>query len=125
MSSSSITWKPRLMVMQFLDDAVFVAAATQSGGTVTVTSGSNAPVTSSVAAGIQVFQVPMGVGAQSFKLTTSTGKSGTATSNVTISADCWVCRPWSRDRVIADGRQNGIYNFNYHSGLILPVASPE
>lgn len=93
----------------FLDDAVFVAAATQSGGTVTVTSGSNAPVTSSVAAGIQVFQVPMGVGAQSFKLTTSTGKSGTATSNVTISADCW----------------NGIYNFNYHSGLILPVASPE
>lgn len=65
---------------------------TKSGGSVTITSGSNAPVTSSVAAGVQMFEVPMGVGSQSFEFKTTAGKSGTATANVSISADCWVCQ---------------------------------
>jgi len=76
-----------------LNDSVFVAAMTKSGGSITVTSGSEAPVTSSVGAGVQVFEVPMGVGTQSFQFCTNEGKSGSATSNVTISADCWVSSP--------------------------------
>ena len=75
-----------------LDDSVFVAAMTKAGGSVTVTSGSNPPITNTVSPGVQVFQVPMGVGIQSFSFSTTTGKSGTATSNISISADCWVSR---------------------------------
>ena len=69
---------------------MFVAAMTKSGGSVTITSGSNAAVTHTVGSGVQVFQVPMGVGEQSFKFSTTAGKSGSATADVTISSDCWV-----------------------------------
>ncbi len=88
-----------------LDDSVFIGTMTTSGGSVTVTSGSNAPVTSSFAAGVQVFSVPMGVGTQSFQFSTTAGKSGTATSNVTISADCWVSRHYRSERIVTDVRR--------------------
>lgn len=74
----------------FLEDSVFVTAMTISGGTVTVTSGSNAAVTTTVDSGVQTFQVPMGVGTQSFSFQTNSGGSGSGSGNVTISADCWV-----------------------------------
>ena len=103
-----------------LEDSVFVATMTKSGGNVTVSSGTNTPVTSNVAAGVQIFQVPMGVGTQSFQFATNSGKSGTAISNITVSADCWVSHSiWlSGCADLLD--QNGIYNFNYHSGSISP-----
>ncbi|KIR70458.1 mutanase [Cryptococcus deuterogattii CA1014] len=86
----------------FLGDTVFVAAMTKSGGTVKVTSGNNQAVVQRLDAGVQMIEVPMGVGEQTFEFVTFQGGYGKTTSNVTISADCW----------------NGIYNFNYHSGSI-------
>ncbi|KAK8858755.1 hypothetical protein IAR55_002984 [Kwoniella newhampshirensis] len=86
----------------FLSDTVFVATMTKAGGTVKVISGSNAPFTQQVAAGVQMIEIPMGVGKQSFEFTTSGGGSVNGDSSIEVSADCW----------------NGIYNFNYHSGTI-------
>ncbi|KAL0240570.1 hypothetical protein I308_106367 [Cryptococcus tetragattii IND107] len=86
----------------FLGDTVFVATMTKSGGTVKVTSGNNQAVVQQLEAGVQMIEVPMGVGEQTFEFVTFQGGYGKTTSNVTISADCW----------------NGIYNFNYHSGSI-------
>ena len=68
---------------------MFVGVQTTAGGTVTVTSGSNPPVTHSVQAGVQMLKVPMGTGTQSFELQTAAG-SGSGQGNVTISPDCWV-----------------------------------
>jgi len=73
-----------------LEDVVFVATMTRSGGSVTVTSGSNPPHTQNVDAGVQIFQVPMGVGPQSFSLKSINGGSGSGTSSVPISSSCWV-----------------------------------
>ena len=91
----------------FLADSVFVATMTKNGGQVTVTSGDNTAVTTVVDGGVQVFQVPMAAGQQAFSFQTSS-QPGTATgsSNLTVLDTCW----------------NGIYNFNYHSGVI-PAAS--
>jgi len=86
-----------------VDDVVFVGTWTQNGASVTVTSGSAGPVTETVAAGVQVFSVPMGIGQQEFSITTPAGKTGSATSSISISPGCW----------------NGIYNFNYNSGSIM------
>lgn len=86
----------------FLGDTVFVSTMTQSGGIVKVTSGGNHAVVQQVDAGVQMIEVPMGVGEQTFEFITFQGGYGKTTSNVKISADCW----------------NGIYNFNYHSGSI-------
>lgn len=86
----------------FLEDTVFVSTMTKSGGIVKVTSGGNQAVVQQVDAGVQMIEVPMGVGEQIFEFTTFQGGYGKTTSNLTISADCW----------------NGIYNFNYHSGSI-------
>lgn len=91
---------------EFVADSVFVAAMTKSGGTVTVTSGSNAAVTKTVAAGIQVIEVPMGAGEQQFKITPTGGSELSGTGNITVSADCW----------------NGIYNFNFASGSVMAAA---
>lgn len=74
---------------QFLGDTVFVASMTKAGGSVTVTSGSNAPVTTTVPAGVFMMAIPMGTGTQRFSMTTAAG-TGSGTGNVTISADCWV-----------------------------------
>ena len=82
-------------------DEVFVATMTKNGGSFTAISGGNAPVIHSAAPGVQIFRVPMGVGAQDFTFTAA-GQSGYGNSSVPISADCW----------------NGVYNFNYHSGSI-------
>ncbi|WWD18650.1 hypothetical protein CI109_103103 [Kwoniella shandongensis] len=87
---------------EYVSDTIFVAVMTKSGGTVTVTSGSNAPVTQDVAAGVQMVEVPMGVGKQQFELKSTGGGSGSGSSTVDISSDCW----------------NGIYNFNFHSGTV-------
>ncbi|KAK4688116.1 glucan endo-1,3-alpha-glucosidase, partial [Tremellales sp. Uapishka_1] len=86
----------------FVSDTVFVAAQTKSGGSVTVTSGNNSPVTQPVGPGVTMLQVPMGVGPQTFEFTPTGGAKASATGNVTISDQCW----------------NGIYNFNFHSGVV-------
>lgn len=86
---------------EFVKDSVFVAAMTKNGGSIKVTSGDKAAVTLEAKAGVDVFEVPMGVGKQAFELTTS-GGSATGTGNQTIDAGCW----------------NGIYNFNFYSGTI-------
>lgn len=77
----------------FLGDTVFVATMTKSGGTVKVTSGNNQAVVQQLEAGVQMIEVPMGVGEQTFEFVTFQGGYGKTTSNVTISADCWVSFP--------------------------------
>lgn len=74
----------------FLGDTVFVSTMTQSGGIVKVTSGGNHAVIQQVDAGVQMIEVPMGVGEQTFEFITFQGGYGKTTSNVKISADCWV-----------------------------------
>ncbi|OXV08032.1 hypothetical protein Egran_04205 [Elaphomyces granulatus] len=77
-----------------MQDTVFVVSLLQSPATVEVSSGSNNQ-TFNAAAGASAFQVPMGVGTQSFKVTrnSNTVLSGTSLKNI---IDC-VC---------------GLYNFN-------------
>ena len=84
-----------------MQDVVFVVALLKSAGTVTVQSGSNTK-SFNAPAGATSFQVPMGVGAQSFSLTRGgqTVLSGTSLKN--IISDC-VC---------------GIYNFNAYVGTL-------
>lgn len=77
----------------FLEDTVFVSTMTKSGGIVKVTSGGNQAVVQQVDAGVQMIEVPMGVGEQMFEFTTFQGGYGKTTSNLTISADCWVSSP--------------------------------
>ncbi|ORY25953.1 glycosyl hydrolase family 71-domain-containing protein [Naematelia encephala] len=86
----------------YVEDAVFVATMTKSGGSVTITSGSNAPVQQTVKAGVDMVSVPMVPGQVSVQFTTTSGGSGSATSNITVSTECW----------------NGIYNFNFNTGSI-------
>lgn len=87
---------------EMVEDVVFVATMTKSGGTVNVQSGSQPATQHTVEAGVQVFQVPMGVGIQQFSFQTAQGKTGGGSSNVSVTDTCW----------------NGIYNFNFHSGSI-------
>lgn len=54
-----------------------------------MTSGSNPPVSHTAGPGVQIFQVPMGVGSQTFQFEAD-GKKGSDTPNITISAECWV-----------------------------------
>jgi hypothetical protein len=77
-----------------MQDTVFVVSLLQSPATIEVSSGSNNQ-TFNAAAGASAFQVPMGVGTQSFKVTrnSNTVLSGTSLKNI---IDC-VC---------------GLYNFN-------------
>lgn len=89
--------------IQFLEDTVFVGVQTKNGGTLTVTSGANAPVAQPVAAGIQVVKIPMGVGKQSFQLTTAAGANIAGESSHEVVNTCI----------------NGKYNFNFGSGLIV------
>jgi glucan endo-1,3-alpha-glucosidase len=72
-----------------VQDVIFIATLTRSGGTFTVDSGSNSPVTQTAGPGVQIFQVPMGVGVQVFNFEAD-GKKGSDSPNVTISAECWV-----------------------------------
>lgn len=103
-----------------LDDSVFVTVLSQSGGTVTVTSGNNAPSVHQVPPGSHAFSVPMGVGKQNFKFVSNRGGSKEGTSTVPISDQCWVSNR-RQERVggeIANELQNGIYNYNFHSGSL-------
>jgi hypothetical protein len=86
---------------ELVDDTVFVAVITKNGGTLTVTSGGNAPVTEKVEAGVQMVKVPMGAGAQTFQLKTTDGASLSGKGVHDISADC------------IDGQYN--YNINVGS----------
>ncbi|BEI83295.1 hypothetical protein CcaverHIS002_0311630 [Cutaneotrichosporon cavernicola] len=90
---------------ELVKDSVFVAAMTKSGGTLKVTSGGNAPVSLEAKGGVDVFEVPMGVGEQSFELTT-TGGSASGKSNLTISDQCW------------ESRLGKVYNYNFYSGVL-------
>ncbi|KAL7420747.1 hypothetical protein Q5752_004699 [Cryptotrichosporon argae] len=85
----------------YVSDTVFVTTLTSSGGSFTATSGSNAAFSQTVAAGVQIFEVPMAAGTQTFSFTTAQG-TASATSNITVSSGCW----------------NGEYNFNFHAGEI-------
>ncbi|ODN93422.1 hypothetical protein L198_05287 [Cryptococcus wingfieldii CBS 7118] len=86
----------------YLEDTVFVSTMTQWGGVIKVTSGNSLPVIRYVEQGVQMVEVPMGVGAQSFEFVSFKGGFGRTTSNVTVTDECW----------------NGIYNYNYNAGSI-------
>jgi glucan endo-1,3-alpha-glucosidase len=55
--------------INYLSDSIFVATMLKSPATLTVTSGSHAPVSIGVPAGIVTSNVTMGVGSQSFSVT--------------------------------------------------------
>ena len=55
--------------VNMLSDSIFVATMLKSPATLTVTSGSNGPVSVDVPAGIHTSNVTMGVGTQSFAVT--------------------------------------------------------
>jgi glucan endo-1,3-alpha-glucosidase len=103
---------------KMLDDSVFVTVLSRHGGTVTVTSGNNAPSTHHVPAGSHAFSVPMGVGKQVFKFQAKDGPTKEGTSTVDISDQCWVSHAGRRLLVIVLIGQNGIYNYNFHSGSV-------
>ncbi|KAL1381782.1 glycosyl hydrolase family 71-domain-containing protein [Phyllosticta capitalensis] len=83
-------------------DSVFVVTLLESEATVTVTSGSNDPVTYTASAGASITSVAMAAGTQSFKVTRDNGStvvfSGDAAKEVVSECVC------------------GIYNFNAFVG---------
>lgn len=89
-----------------MEDSVFVVALLKSSGSVSVTSGSNSQ-TFTANAGPNAFQVPMGVGKQSFSLTRNGQTILSGDSLKDISSDC-IC---------------GIYNFNAYVGSLPTGAS--
>ncbi|WVR06496.1 hypothetical protein IAU60_003527 [Kwoniella sp. DSM 27419] len=91
----------------FVADTIFVATMTRFGGSVRVTSGSNPPVVQHVGPGVQLVEVPMGVGNQSFEFYTLAGGYHATTSKVAVSDKCWPTKDFA-----------GIYNYNYHAGLL-------
>ena len=82
-------------------DSVFVVAMLTAPGEVMITSGSNSQ-TFNAQAGANAFEVPMGVGPQSFALTRNgkTLMSGTSAKDIVASCVC------------------GIYNFNAYVGSL-------
>ncbi|KAJ7866176.1 glycoside hydrolase family 71 protein [Mycena leptocephala] len=80
-------------------DSVFVIAMLKSAGTVTITSGSNAPVKFQLAAGIHTIAAPMGLGTQTFALSSSTASFG-GKGGLQITNQCTV------------------YNFNAYVGKV-------
>ncbi len=87
---------------QTMSDSVFVVTMLTSPGDVTVTSGGNTQTFTNVAAGVQAFQVPMGVGRQSFSLKRNgnTVLSGTSLKDIINGCVC------------------GLYNFNAYVGSL-------
>ncbi|KAF7334571.1 Glycoside hydrolase family 71 protein [Mycena venus] len=81
------------------DDMVFVIAMLTSAGTVTITSGSNAPVQFQLDAGIHTVAAPMGLGTQTFALSSSTANFN-GNGGLEISDQCTV------------------YNFNAYVGKV-------
>lgn len=87
---------------QFVKDVVFVSVMTKNGGKVKVTSGDKRVVELDAKPGVQMFEVHMGLGKQTFELTTAAGsKSGTG--EVEIKKECW----------------NGNYNYNFYAGSVM------
>lgn len=84
-----------------MSDSIFVVALLKSAGTVTVTSGTNTQ-SFTANAGANAFQVPMGIGKQSFSLSRSGQTVLSGDSLKEIISDC-VC---------------GIYNFNAYVGTL-------
>ncbi|KAH8891826.1 hypothetical protein GQ53DRAFT_137907 [Thozetella sp. PMI_491] len=85
-----------------MDDSVFVVSLLTAAGDVTITSGGNTQKFTNVPAGAQAFEVPMGVGKQSFSL--SRGGS------TVLSGDSL--------KDIIDGCICGLYNFNAYVGTL-------
>ncbi|KAJ7716890.1 glycoside hydrolase [Mycena olivaceomarginata] len=81
------------------DDAVFVIALLKSGGTVTITSGSNTPVQFQLDAGVHTVAAPMSVGTQTFALSSSTANLS-GNGGLQITNECTV------------------YNFNAYVGKV-------
>jgi hypothetical protein len=90
-----------------MQDTVFVVSLLQSPATIQVSSGSNSQ-TFTAAAGASAFQVPMGVGTQSFTVSrgSNTVFSGTSLKNVIDSCVC------------------GLYNFNAYGEYYYIIISP-
>ena len=89
---------------QTMADAVFVVTLLTAPGDVTVVSGGNTQTFTNVPAGVQAFQVPMGVGQQKFSLSRNgnTVLSGTSLKDIINGCVC------------------GIYNFNAYVGSLPP-----
>ncbi|KAJ7807622.1 glycoside hydrolase [Mycena olivaceomarginata] len=81
------------------DDMIFVIALLKSAGTVTITSGSNTPVQFQLDASIHTVAAPMGVGTQTFALSSSTANLS-GNGELQITNECTV------------------YNFNAYVGKV-------
>lgn len=86
---------------EFVEDVVFVTAMSRNGATVVVQSGKETPYQYTVPKGVHTFKVKMAPGVQQFLIETDAGRAAGA-ANVTVSDQCW----------------NGIYNYNFHSGIV-------
>ncbi|KAF8144305.1 glycoside hydrolase family 71 protein, partial [Mycena galopus ATCC 62051] len=84
---------------QYDDDFVFVIALLKSAGTVTITSGSNAPKQFSLSAGVHTIAAPMGLGTQTFALSSSTANIN-GNGGLQITNQC------------------SVYNFNAYVGKV-------
>ncbi|KAJ6458972.1 glycoside hydrolase family 71 protein [Mycena sanguinolenta] len=98
-ATCSDTVAPQPTGYEYDDDSVFVIAMLQSPGTVTITSGSNAPVNFQLPAGVSTIAAPMGLGTPTFSLSSSTAMLS-GNGGLEITSDCTV------------------YNFNAYVGKI-------
>lgn len=74
--------------IDLLSDSIFVATMLKEAATLTVTSGSNAPVSIDVPAGIVTSNVTMGVGNQTFALSRDNQTILSGTGGLTIVDSC-------------------------------------
>jgi len=81
---------PKPTGSDFDQDSVFVIAMVQQDATVVITSGSNAPVSIDVKAGISTVSAPMGTGTQTFALQRSGNNVFSGNGGLGISNDCTV-----------------------------------
>lgn len=111
--------------MQMLHDEVFVTAFARTPGKVHVTSGSNTVFTQDVPVGVTMMRVPMAPGEQDFHFTTDAGTNVKGRSVQTVRSSCTVRNEKGMEGVCADltlqSLQNGIYNYNFISGLLTGV----
>ena len=85
----------------YVQDKVFAVTLLKSPGTLTITSGSNAPVQYSAPSGVSIWDVPMGIGSQQFKLVRNGATVLSGTGSQQIKNSCT------------------IYNFNAFVGTVV------
>ena len=98
-------------------DSIFVTALTTGPANVTVTSGSTTSAQTIGSAGVHVLSFDMGVGPQTFSLTTSNW-NGSGRGAIDVSADCYVSDSVRLIVSTERAQKGGVYNFNILAGIV-------